>query len=410
MALRHIQKTAVHCLMTVEQGTNLREALLCGKHLDTSEHAAFVDISYGVQRFSGSLKALLSLLLNKPLSDKTIDALLRVALYQLAYTQTPFYAVVNECVALSRKIEHGKFKNLVNALLRRFLREKDALFAKVKNNPNLPDWWVKRLNQDYPDDANNIIQAALMHPPLTLRLNQRQTNRTKYAQILQKNNIAHTFLSDISVRLQNPVKVSEIPHFADGYVSVQDWGAMRAVEILQPKNGEKILDACAAPGGKTGHILETADCDLTALDIDANRLQKVQDNLQRLNFQAACKVANAADLDKWYDGEPFDAILADVPCTASGTIRRNPDIKWLRRPTDAHKTAEQQVVLLDKLWGCLKQNGRMLFATCSIFREENQNQVQQFLQRHQDARCVLEEQLLPNEMRDGFYYALLQKD
>ena len=184
---------------------------------------------------------------------------------------------------------------------------------------------------------------------------------------------------------------------------------MRAAEILQPKNGERILDACSAPGGKTAHILEIADCEVTALDIDDNRLKKVEENLHRLNFQAALKAVNAADIKAWYNGKPFDAILADVPCTATGTIRRNPDIKWLRRPDDAAKTAEQQVVLLDNLWGCLKKNGRMLFATCSIFREENQAQKDAFLQRHKDAKCVLEQQLLPDENQDGFYYALFAK-
>ena len=301
MSLRHIQKAAVQCLLSVEDGTNLRLALSCGKDLDASDKAAFFDISYGVQRFSGSLKAVLSVLLNKPVQDKTIDALLRVALYQLSYTQTPPYAVVNECVALSGKIHHGKFKNLANALLRRFLREKDTLLNQVKNNPNLPKWFEKRLYEDYPNDAQRIIQAALQHPPLTLRLNCRKTNRQNYAEILQKNNIAHTFLSDIAVCLQNPVKVSAIPNFADGFVSVQDFGAMQAASILQPKDGERILDACAAPGGKTAHIMETADCDVTAVDIDANRLQKVQDNLQRLGFQAALKAANAANVDEWYN-------------------------------------------------------------------------------------------------------------
>ncbi|MBR7003140.1 MAG: 16S rRNA (cytosine(967)-C(5))-methyltransferase RsmB [Neisseriaceae bacterium] len=410
MSLRDIQKAAVHCLLSVENGTNLRLALSCGKDLPDSEHAAFLDTSYGVQRFSGSLKDLLSSLLNKPLTDKNINALLRVAFYQLAYTRTPPHAVVNEAVILSAKWQHGKFKNLVNALLRRFLREKDALLEKVKNNSNLPEWFENRLYEDYPDDAHHIIQVSTQHPPLTLRLNRRKTNRQNYGEMLQKNNIAHTFLSDIAVCLQNPVKVSEIPHFAYGFVSVQDFGAMRAAELLQPKDGERILDACAAPGGKTAHILEIADCDVTAVDIDANRLQKVQDNLQRLGFQAALKAANAANVDEWYNGQPFDAILADVPCSATGTIRRNPDIKWLRRVDDAQKIAQQQVRLLDNLWGCLNNGGRMLFATCSIFREENQQQVSHFLQRHDDAQCVLQQQLLPDDWQDGFYYALLQKN
>lgn len=191
---------------------------------------------------------------------------------------------------------------------------------------------------------------------------------------------------------------------------MQDFGAQRAAYLLNPKDGERILDACAAPGGKTGHILELADCHVAALDIDEGRLNRVKSNLDRLGFQnASLACADAQDLAAWYDGKAFDAVLADVPCTASGVARRNPDVKWLRRPTDAVKTARQQEALLDALWQTLTKNGRMLLATCSVFVEENDGQLQKFLNRHADAELIESHVLLPNKHQDGFYYALIKK-
>ena len=240
-------------------------------------------------------------------------------------------------------------------------------------------------------------------------MNRRHGNAERYTALLQQAGIEAKILDDYAVRLNEAVPVQQLPQFAEGHVSVQDWGAQQAAYLLQPQDGERILDACAAPGGKTGHILEMADCALTALDIDPVRLQRVQDNLTRLGLHAQLHCAAAQNLDDWWDGQPFDAILADVPCTASGTIKRNPDIKWLRRPNDAAKTARQQEILLDCLWQTLKPGGRMLLATCSLFHEENGRQCQKFLQRHADAQLQHEQTLLPNDKQDGFYYALISK-
>lgn len=212
---------------------------------------------------------------------------------------------------------------------------------------------------------------------MTLRVNRRHGNAESYLEKLAVEGIAAKALDEYAVTLEEAVPVNRLPGFAEGLVSVQDFGAQQAAYLLNPKDGERILDACAAPGGKTGHILELADCRVTALDIDAGRLKRVEDNIARLGFQtASAACADARDLAAWYDGKPFDAILADVPCTASGVARRNPDVKWLRRPTDALKTARRQEALLDALWQVLKQGGRMLLATCSVFVEENDGQLQ----------------------------------
>ena len=245
---------------------------------------------------------------------------------------------------------------------------------------------------------------------MTLRVNRRHGNAESYLEKLVAEGVAAKALDEYAVTLEEAVPVNRLPGFSDGIVSVQDFGAQQAAYLLNPKDGERILDACAAPGGKTGHILELADCRVTALDIDAGRLKRVEDNIARLGFQTASTAcADAQDLPAWYDGKPFDAVLADVPCTASGVARRNPDVKWLRRPTDGMKTARQQEALLDALWQVLKSGGRMLIATCSMFVEENDGQLQKFLNRHADAELIESRVLLPNKHQDGFYYALIQK-
>ena len=230
-----------------------------------------------------------------------------------------------------------------------------------------------------------------------------------YLKILAEHGMQAEILGSHAVMLATPVPVSALPLFAEGVVSVQDWGAQQAAAWLNVQNGERVLDACAAPGGKSGHLLEWADCKLTAIDIDPARLQQVRDNLNRLGLSAELHAADARQWASCYDGSLFDAVLADVPCTASGVARRHPDIKWLRRPQDAGSTAAQQTDLLDALWRTLKPGGRMLLSTCSLFTEENGSQLQAFLQRHPDAACTRSETLLPNPHQDGFYYALIHK-
>lgn len=418
MSMALAQKLAADSIAAVAQGQNLQDVLAAiraaNPELSAQESGALQDIAYGCQRYLGSLKFMLGKMLNKPIDNLQLESLLLAALYQLHYTRNAPHAVVNEAVESIAKIGRGQYRSFANAILRRFLRERDKLVAACKYDDtakhNLPQWWVAYLQNHYPKYWHNITAALQSHPPMTLRVNRRHGNAEDYLQKLAAEGIEAKALDEYAVTLTEAVPVSRLPGFSDGLVSVQDFGAQKAAYLLNPQNGERILDACAAPGGKTGHLLELADCHVTALDIDATRLARVHSNIDRLGFQTATlHCADAQDLAAWYDGKQFDAVLADVPCTASGVARRNPDIKWLRRPNDALKTARQQEALLDALWQTLTKNGRMLLATCSIFVEENDQQLQKFLNRHANARLLESHVLLPNKHQDGFYYALIQK-
>jgi ribosomal RNA small subunit methyltransferase B len=417
MSLSQVQTLAAQTLAAVASGKNLSDELAYiiahTPELTAQDKGMLQDIAYGCQRHLGSLKFMLGKMLNKPIDNEALQSYLLVALYQLNHTQNAPHAVVNEAVNHIAQIGHGQYRSFANAILRRFLREKEGLNKACRYDDvakhNLPIWLQKTLQNQHPKHWHNIATAFLAHPPLTLRVNRRHANAEQYLALLHEAGLNGKILDDYAIRLAQAVPVAQLPRFAEGCVSVQDWGAQQAAYLLNPQHGERVLDACAAPGGKTGHILELADCDVTALDIAPQRLQRVQDNLARLHFQAALHCADAQNLSDWYNGEPFDAILADIPCTASGTIKRNPDIKWLRRPGDAYKTARQQEPLLDALWTTLKSGGRMLLATCSVFEEENQQQCHRFLNRHADAQLRTEKILIPSEKQDGFYYALIEK-
>ena len=411
-----VQQHAADILQRVSQGQNLTVALdaaMQDRHLSVADRAALRDIAYGCQRYLATLNFWLRSLLPRPLPAPQVEQLLRVALYQLAYTRNAAYAVVDNAVREAEKLAQGRFKGLVNGVLRNFTRRSEELTQAAEQNElariNHPRWWLQRLQQDYPDDWQRIIDAGNTHPPLTLRLNRRRISPADYQQQLTEAGLAFRVLDDYALQVLKPVGVQLLPGFSDGQVSVQDWGAQRAALMLDVADGQRILDACAAPGGKACHILELADVQLTALDADETRLQRVRDNLARLGLSADCQAADAGQPGQWWDGRPYDRILADVPCTASGVVRRHPDIKWLRQPADAVRMAAQQAGLLDALWPTLAPGGKMLYATCSVFPEENRRQIDAFLQRHNDAALVGDEQLLPNDSHDGFYYALLAR-
>ncbi|MCF7522083.1 16S rRNA (cytosine(967)-C(5))-methyltransferase RsmB [Neisseria sp. ZJ106] len=419
MSMALVQQLAAQAVEAVAQGQNLQDVLaaLRAKHPDLTaqENGALQDIAYGCQRYLGSLKFMLGKMLTRPISDSGLESRLLAALYQLHYTRNAPHAVVNEAVEGIAKIGRGQYRSFANAVLRRFLRERETLAAACKHHleakHNLPQWWVAYLQNHYPKHWHNITTALQSHPPMTLRINRRLSNAEDYVRRLAEAGIAAQAAAEYAVTLTEAVPVAKLPGFSDGMVSVQDLGAQKAAELLNVRDGERVLDACAAPGGKTGHLLEWADCEVTALDIDEGRLKRVESNVVRLGMddRVRLRCADAQDLAAWYDGRMFDAVLADVPCTASGVARRNPDIKWLRRPQDAAKTARQQETLLDALWQTLKPGGRMLLATCSIFDEENGRQLQKFLNRHADAQALESHVLLPNKSQDGFYYALIQK-
>jgi 16S rRNA (cytosine967-C5)-methyltransferase len=415
--MHHIQRLAADILGRIEAGTTLTDALADAQRqqeqLTPAERGALQDLSYGSLRHLGVLRHCLRQLVPRPLPEPQLERLLLVALYQLQHTRAAPYAVVNEAVTSASGIARGKFKGLVNGALRNFLRRCDEILDAAARDDvaaaNHPDWWVARLREAYPQQWQAVLAASNAHPPLTLRVNRREGSVAEYLAQLASAGMEASALGNEAVQLAKPVAVRDLPGFADGAVSVQDEGAQRAAHWLDLQPGLRVLDACAAPGGKTGHMLELADVELTALDIDAARLARVGDNLQRLGLNAELRQADAARPQDWWDGRPFDRILADVPCSASGVVRRHPDIKWLRRPGDFAVLGLQQAAMADALWTLLASGGKMLYATCSIFPEENCQQLESFLRRHPDAVRLKEEQLLPCERHDGFYYALLEK-
>jgi 16S rRNA (cytosine967-C5)-methyltransferase len=423
-----IQQIACTTVAAVAAGRNLNQVLAqqWARHaqLTSQQRGAISDLSYGSLRFGYRLDIVLRQLLNKPLEDAQLHWLLLVALYQLEYTRAAPYAIVDHAVRCAAAIGHARAGGLVNAVLRNFLRKRAALLAKAAQTDTgrfaFPPWWIARVRVQYPQHYTSILEACNTHPPLTLRVNCRRGTVDEYLALLAGADIAATRIDPDAIRIENPVSVDRLPGFAEGQVSVQDAAAQRAASLLDVQPGMRVLDACAAPGGKTTHLLERADLDLTAVDSDASRLARVQQNLDRLHLHARLVTADVEALDSWWDGVPFARVLADVPCTASGVVRRHPDIKWLRRAADIDRFVTQQRALLDALWQVLASGGKLLYATCSIFDEENSRQINDFLSRHADARrLTLSEmistdgipdgQLVPDNEHDGFFYALLQK-
>lgn len=423
------QQLAANAVNQVLGGRNLTATLedIFREHsnITPQQRAVAQDLSYGTLRFYGRLQRLLSQLLEKPLQDTRAQCLLLVALYQLSYDTAAQHTVVDQAVKAATELKKPWAKGLVNAVLRNFLRRSDALNQALVQDEvakySYPQWWINKLKNQYPQSWQSILEAGNQHPPMTLRVNQRIISSNDYCLKLAEQGIAAQKMSNSAVMLAKPLPVGKLPGFYEGEVSVQDYGAQFAAELLlDVADGLRVLDACCAPGGKTGHILELADVNMIALDNDAGRLQRVQANLDRLNLKASLVVGDAADNKRWWDGVPFDRILADVPCTASGIVRRHVDIKWLRREADIISFAAQQALILQGLWQLLAKGGKLLYATCSIFHEENQRQVDNFLALHADAaqlplmhtqhEQLQRGQLHPSAEHDGFFYALLQKN
>lgn len=389
-------------------GGRTPDALLA--QADPAVRPAALDLAYTTLRDCGRGDFLLGRLMDKPLQDKPARALLLVALARLERRPEEAHTLVDQAVTAAGK----RHKGLVNAVLRNFLRRRDELLAAADADPvahwRHPRWWLDKLAADYPDQWQAIATAGNSHPPLCLRLNRRRAPGADFA------DGGARALDATALLLDKPLPVERIPGFRAGQVSLQDWGAQRAAPLLDVRNGMRVLDACAAPGGKTAHLLELADLDLTALEVDAKRARRIGENLARLGLAATVKVADAARPADWWDGRPFDRILADVPCSASGVTRRHPDSKWLRRPGDVAGFAQAQAAILDALWPLLAPGGKMLYCTCSVHPEENGGQVSAFAARHADARrlptggAAPELQLLPGAEHDGFYYALLSKE
>lgn len=399
--------------------------------LPPERRALAQELCYGTLRWAPRLEALLELLLSKPLKAKDCDikSLLLLGLYQLAYMTIPPHAAVSETVAVTALLKNKTWaRGLVNAVLRRYQRERESLEAKLADNAEAstahPAWLLALLKQAWPEQWPAIVDANNQRPPMTLRVNRRHHTREAYQQLLEQQEmsaIASPHAPD-ALTLSQPVNVEQLPGFSQGEVSVQDAAAQLAAVLLNPQAGMRVLDACAAPGGKTGHLLEiSSDIELIALDIEESRLARVEQNLTRLGLKAELVAADAADTASWWDGRPFDRILLDAPCSASGVIRRHPDIKLLRQASDIDQLVKLQGRILEALWPLLAPGGRLLYATCSVLPQENGDQLANFLANHEDAlerplhgqwglATRVGRQILPaQDGMDGFYYACIEK-
>lgn len=392
-------------------GQSLADGLL--DRVDPVARPAVQDFVYGSLRAYGHGDFQLAQLLARPLDVPEVHALLLVALYRLETRPDAAHTVVDQAVAAAGELAGGRLRGLVNAVLRNYLRQQSQLQMAAEADAvaaaRHPDWWLRRLQAAYPADWPGIVAAGNGPPPMALRVNRRRGTRDEYLVRLQAEDIVAKPIGEAGLALARPVPVDRLPGFAAGLVSVQDPGAQMAAVLLDPVAGSRVLDACAAPGGKTAHLLERADLDLLALDLKSSRCRRIADNLSRLGLQAEIATADCARLDAWWDGRPFDAVLADVPCTASGVVRRNPDAKWLRREADIAGFAATQARILAALWRVVRPGGKLLYATCSVFPEENGGQIAAFLAAHPEARRDHEQQILPSADHDGFYYCRLEK-
>ena len=416
----------------VRQGQSMTDALADRK---ATERPGVQALSFAVMRRLGTAQALRTRLVPKA-PQPWVDALLLSALSLACGTEYNAHTLVDQAVEAAKR-RAKPASGLVNAVLRRFLREEAALMASLEDDPvahfNHPAWWIKRLQKDWPEHWQAILMANQEQPPMTLRANLRHGSTAAYrARLIEAGLLPDDapVLADAPdqpqpIVLPHGVPVQRLPGFDQGDVSVQDAAAQIAAPLLVYAGGRKlpagarVLDACAAPGGKTAHLLELADLDVTALDADPERLVRVTETLQRQGLQARTVAADASQPNRWWDGQPFDAILLDAPCSASGIVRRHPDVRWLRRDTDIAALARTQDAILNALWPLLKPGGHLLYCTCSVFKTEGQDRIDAFLQRTADAQALpAPGHLLPvveyldptgQDRGDGFFYALLTK-
>lgn len=405
----------------VARGKSLSDALAEWRQsaADEGGGSAVIDLTHGTLRRYGRVQHLVRALSNRKPDDVELEALLWCALYALESGRYAAYTVVDQAVQACGLLEKWNAKRYVNAVLRGYGRRTAELNASLKDDLEAryqhPLWWIEGLRRAYPENWERILEASNGHPPMSIRVNRRRTTREAYAARLAELGISARPIAEHGLQLERPVPVARLPGFATGDVSVQDAAAQWAAVYLDARDGMRVLDACSAPGGKTAHILERASPELLALDADPGRLARVAANLERLGLEASVRAADCTELSAWWDGAGFDRILADVPCSASGVARRHPDVKWLRRPSDIPAFARRQALILDALWRVLRPGGKLLYVTCSVFPEENDEVVEAFVARTARARRLplpdgSPGQKLPEAHQDGFYYALVEKE
>ena len=379
-------------------------------------------ITYGALRYMGQSKYLIKSLVRKKIENRLVESLIHVALFQLSHESHNDFTIVDQAVKATKKIDLRK-SNFVNAVLRNFLRNKDALTKGFLNQEegqfNYPIWWIQKVKKQYKSDWENILNIGNDHPPMTIRVNKRKIMMKEYKELLIENEISFIALANEGLILKDAKNIKDIPGFDDGLFSIQDFGAQLASTLLDLKNNYLVLDACAAPGGKTTSMLENSNINLIALEKSTQRAKQIVENLKRLKLEATVITKPLDNKNKWWDKKQFDRILLDVPCSASGIVRRHIDMKWLRRLSDIEKFADMQLDLLNNAWPLLKSQGKLLYVTCSIFKEENEEVISKFCNIKQDVKRGeikfpkniqhVKNQLVPSKDHDGLYYAILEK-
>jgi len=418
----------VLCALLSDQGSLTTQL---NNYREHPEFGLIQESCYGCCRWFFALEALLNELLNKPLKKQDLDikCLMLCALYQLRELEVAEYAVINEAVSAVTAFKKPWAKGLVNAVLRGYQRRRDELEGDLTNGPALafPDWLQAEIRQQWPQDAETILANSNKRPPMTLRVNLARGSRRQYLDRLQAggHDATEGELTNSALYLHRPAPVTELPGFDDGQASVQDEASQIVPGLLRLEPRLRVLDACAAPGGKTCHLLESEHSltSLVAIDRSQSKLDRIQANLDRLQLQAELRCADAGDVSAWWDGKPFDRILLDAPCSATGVIRRHPDVKVLRTASQVEELTRVQARLLAELWPCLQAGGLLLYTTCSLLRQENEGVIARFLESTPDAKheaitadwgveCAFGRQLLPGTSLgpDGFFYSVLKKE
>ena len=423
--LRSMAASAIE--KVVEQGQSLSNILPpLQQKVSDKDKALLQELCFGVLRTLPQQEWLISKLMSRPMTGKqrTIHYLIMVGFYQLLHTRIPPHAALAETVEGAVVIKRPQLKGLINGVLRQFQRQQEELLAEFADSDQRflhPEWLLKRLQKAYPSQWQAIVEANNQRPPMWLRVNRNHHTRDEWLALLETaemNGFTHDAYPD-AIRLASPAPVQSLPGFEQGWVTVQDASAQGCMTYLEPQNGDRILDLCAAPGGKTTHIIEVAPkASVMAVDIDEQRLSRVYDNLKRLGMKAEVKQGDGRTPAQWCGDEQFDRILVDAPCSATGVIRRHPDIKWLRRDRDINELAQLQSEILDAVWPHLKPGGTLVYATCSVLPEENSQQIAAFLKRTSNATLRTTGtpdkpgiQNLPGaEDGDGFFYAKLIKE
>jgi 16S rRNA (cytosine967-C5)-methyltransferase len=395
----------------------------------SDDRALIQEMCYGSLREYFRLAHIVAALLKKPLKEKDTDvqALLLLGLYQLIVMRVPDHAAVSETVAASAALKKPWARGLLNGVLRNFQRRQEELLTQAEATEegrwSHPQWLIDALKKAWPAEWPAMLEANNQRPPMCLRVNAAKLSTDDYLQLLNKAGIdaSRSEFTPSAIRLQQPQDVTLLPGFADGQISVQDEAAQQAALLMELQAGQRVLDVCAAPGGKTAHMLECADVEMVAVDVDAERLRRVEENLQRLGKTARCVVGDAGTPTQWWDGEAFDRILLDAPCSATGVIRRHPDIKLLRRASDIDNLVALQAQILDAIWPLLKPGGMLVYATCSVLPQENAGQISAFVERQAGAQLKTmqvpwgtavaagQQILTGSHGMDGFYYACLEK-